>query len=111
MPLLGVGMYQVPTEEASAVVTSALSAGLRHLDTASAYRNEEAIGAALDTALAAGRVRRGELFVTGKLWNSDHGRCREACRRSLAALGLDYFDLYLVSSPALPPRCVLLLQA
>jgi len=99
MPLLGAGLYKIKPEEAFEVVTAALAAGVRHLDTASAYRNDAEIGAALDEALCSGRVSREELFVTGKLWNSDHGRVREACQRSLSLLGLDCFDLYLVHWP------------
>lgn len=103
MPLVGFGTWQIPAEDAEAAVRTALNAGVRHIDTASAYRNEQSIGLALNDALSGNRVRRENMWVTGKLWNSDHGpaveQVRAACVRSLQALGLDYFDLYLVHWP------------
>ena len=97
MPILGFGVFQVPPEETERVVSDALAAGYRHLDTAAAYRNEDAVG----RAIAASGIPREELFVTTKLWNHDGGEegTRAAFATSLDKLGLDYVDLYLVHQP------------
>lgn len=97
MPILGFGVYQVPPEETEQVVTDALAAGYRHLDTAAAYGNEEALG----RAIASSGIPREELFVTTKLWVQDAGeeKARRAFEASLQRLGLDYVDLYLVHQP------------
>ena len=101
MPFLGAGTYRIAQEDVCDVVRSALQAGVRHIDTASAYNNESEVGKAFDEALSMGLVTREELFVTGKLWNSNHApeKVELACRRSLTELGLDYFDLYLMHWP------------
>ena len=97
MPVLGFGVYAVPAEETERVVTDALAAGYRHLDTAAAYENEAAVG----RAIAASGLPRDELFITTKLWISDAGQqpARAALERSLGRLGLDQLDLYLVHQP------------
>ncbi|WP_152191936.1 aldo/keto reductase [Georgenia satyanarayanai] len=97
MPVLGFGVFQVPPEETERVVTDALAAGYRHLDTAAGYRNEEAVG----RAVAASGIPREELFITTKLWNHDGGEegTRRAFATSLEKLGLDYLDLYLIHQP------------
>jgi hypothetical protein len=69
MPVLGFGVFQVPPEQTEQVVTDALEAGYRSFDTAAAYRNEEAVG----RAIAAGGIRREDLFLTTKLWIQDAG--------------------------------------
>ena len=69
IPQLGFGVFQVPPEETQEVVEEALAAGYRHIDTAAAYRNEAGVGA----AIAASGLRREEVFVTTKLWNSEQG--------------------------------------
>jgi 2,5-diketo-D-gluconate reductase A len=97
IPILGFGVFQVPAEQTEQVVTDALAAGYRHLDTAAAYRNEEAVG----RAIKASGIARGELFVTTKLWVHD-GRedgTKRAFDASLRRLGLDYLDLYLIHQP------------
>lgn len=98
MPRLGFGVFQVPDTETTAAVTSSLEAGYRAIDTASVYGNEEGVG----RAIAASEVAREELFVTSKLWNSDHGydHTLRAYDESLARLGLDHLDLYLIHWPA-----------
>jgi 2,5-diketo-D-gluconate reductase A len=98
IPQLGFGVFQVPSGDTEAVVALALEAGYRHVDTAAAYRNEEGVG----RAIHASGVRRDELFVTTKLWNSSHGRdaTLRAFDASLRRLGLDYVDLYLIHWPA-----------
>lgn len=98
IPQLGVGVFKVDNDDAARVVRDALEMGYRHIDTAAIYGNEEGVGA----AIAESGIPRNELFVTTKLWNSDHGRHtpQDALRVSLDKLGLDYVDLYLIHWPA-----------
>ena len=97
MPALGFGVYQIPAEQTEQAVTDALAAGYRSLDTAAAYRNEEAVG----RAIASSGIARTELFVTTKLWIQDvgEGNAKRAFEASLRRLGLDYVDLYLIHQP------------
>lgn len=96
IPQLGFGTFQVPPEDTERVVSEALAAGYRHLDTAQMYGNEEGVG----RAVAASGIPRGELWITTKLNNPSHARpeAREATERSLDALG-GQIDLYLVHWP------------
>ncbi|MET9296435.1 aldo/keto reductase [Streptomyces sp. NPDC003077] len=97
MPQLGFGVFQVPDEETTAAVASALEAGYRSIDTAAIYGNERGVG----KAIAASGLAREELFVTTKLWNEDQGydKTLAAFDASLDKLGLDYIDLYLIHWP------------
>lgn len=101
MPILGFGVYQIPAEETQAAAEAALAAGYRHLDTAAAYGNEEAVGAAIKSS----GLPRGELFVTTKLWiqHAPAGSVQDDTKRafadSLRRLGMDYLDLYLIHQP------------
>ena len=98
IPLLGFGVYKVePGIETQDAVTTALEAGYRHIDTAALYRNERDVGA----SIAASGIDRSKLFVTTKLWNSHQGyeSTLAALDRSLAKLGLNYVDLYLIHWP------------
>ncbi|MCX5055006.1 MULTISPECIES: aldo/keto reductase [unclassified Streptomyces] len=97
IPQLGFGVFQVPDDETAAAVSAALQAGYRSIDTAAVYGNEAGVGA----ALAASGIARDELFVTTKLWNADQGHdsTLRAFHASLAKLGLEYVDLYLVHWP------------
>src|SRR5215216_24110 len=98
MPILGFGVYQIPPEDTERAVTEALAVGYRHLDTAAAYQNEEAVG----RAIAASGVPRQDLFVTTKLWIQDapaEDNTMRAFEQSLARLGLDHLDLYLIHQP------------
>jgi diketogulonate reductase-like aldo/keto reductase len=98
MPILGLGVWQAAAgDETRNAVRWALEAGYRLVDTARAYRNEEDVGAAIRES----GIPREELFVTTKLWNSDHGydSTLRACDGSLSRLGLDQLDLYLVHWP------------
>ncbi|MFB7266659.1 aldo/keto reductase, partial [Streptomyces nojiriensis] len=98
MPLLGFGVYQIPAEDTERAVSEALAAGYRLLDTAAAYANEEAAGRAIKSS----GIPREELFVTTKLWVQDapaEDNTRRAFETSLAKLGLDYLDLYLMHQP------------
>lgn len=97
IPQLGFGVFQVPDDETTAAVSGALDAGYRSIDTAAVYGNETGVGRALATS----GIPREELFVTTKLWNADQGydSALAAFDASLAKLGLDYVDLYLIHWP------------
>lgn len=98
MPMLGFGVYQMrDAAECEAAVSEALRVGYRLIDTAASYGNEEAVG----RAIAKSGIAREEIFVTTKLWLTDAGqeKTRRAFERSMARLGLDYLDLYLIHQP------------
>eukprot|EP00243_Klebsormidium_subtile_P002174 TRINITY_DN1416_c0_g1_i2.p1 TRINITY_DN1416_c0_g1~~TRINITY_DN1416_c0_g1_i2.p1 ORF type:complete len:316 (+),score=34.82 TRINITY_DN1416_c0_g1_i2:97-948(+) len=98
IPRIGLGVFQsAPGPETEEAVACALQEGYRHIDTAALYRNEASVGAAIRNS----GIPREEIFVTTKLWNSDHGyqQTLQAFQRSLVNLGLEYVDLYLVHSP------------
>jgi len=101
IPQLGFGVFQVPPDETAATVASALEAGYRHLDTAQMYQNEQGVGEAIATS----GIARDELYVTTKLNNGFHrpDDARRAFDESLAKLGLDRVDLFLIHWP-LPTR-------
>lgn len=96
IPQLGFGVFQVPDDETTAAVSTALDLGYRSIDTAAIYQNERGVG----RALAKSGVAREELYITTKLWISDLDNAREALHRSLDNLGLDHVDLYLIHWPA-----------
>lgn len=98
IPAVGFGTWQAPNGEvAVAAVEHALKVGYRHIDTAAIYGNEESVGQAIKNS----GLPREELFITTKLWNADHGyeETLRAFDQSLARLGLDYLDLYLIHWP------------
>ncbi|SCF04619.1 2,5-diketo-D-gluconate reductase A [Micromonospora coriariae] len=97
VPILGFGVFQVPDEQTEQVVTDALAAGYRSIDTAASYGNEEAVG----RAIAASGIPREELFITTKLWIQHTGEdtATREFDKSLRKLGLDYLDLYLIHQP------------
>ncbi|QWF76889.1 aldo/keto reductase [Amycolatopsis sp. CA-230715] len=101
MPVLGFGVYKIPDDEVERAVHTAFEAGYRSIDTATLYANERGVGA----AVRASGLPREEVFVTTKLWNTEHGhdRALKAFDTSLGELGLDYVDLYLIHWP-LPAR-------
>lgn len=98
IPQLGLGVYKVDDSIAADVVTTAIDAGYRHLDTATLYANEQAVGEGIRRS----GVDPRELFVTTKVWNEDHGfdSTLRAFDRSMELLGLDILDLYLIHWPA-----------
>lgn len=98
IPQLGLGVWQAADSETEHAVRYALDeAGYRHIDTAAAYGNEEAVGRGISTS----SVAREDIFVTTKLWNADQGYepALKAFDVSLGKLGLDYVDLYLIHWP------------
>jgi alcohol dehydrogenase (NADP+) len=101
MPALGFGTLIPDTAVTITATRDALEAGFRHFDGAERYRNEREVGEALKAGLAAGGIAREDLFVTTKLWNTNHRpeRVEPAFEASLERLGLDYLDLYLIHTP------------
>ncbi|SMS14293.1 aldo/keto reductase [Levilactobacillus zymae] len=98
MPLLGFGVFQIPDfEDCKQAVLTALQQGYRLIDTAAAYGNERAVGAAIRES----GIPRDKIFVTTKLWIQDAGEeaTKAAIQASLDRLGLDYLDLYLIHQP------------
>ena len=98
IPQVGLGVWQIPNEETAEAVRAAVDLGYRSIDTAAIYRNEEGVGEAVRSSA----VPREELFVTTKVWNErqGHDEALRAFDESLARLGLDYVDLYLIHWPA-----------
>ncbi|WP_139652932.1 aldo/keto reductase [Raoultibacter phocaeensis] len=99
IPCIGFGTWQSPNDEKTIdAINVAIDAGYRHIDTAAAYDNEEAVGKAIKGL----EIPRSEVFVTSKLWNSERGydTALKAFDQSLKKLGLDYLDLYLIHWPA-----------
>lgn len=102
MPWLGLGVFKV--EEGSELVEAvkaAIKHGYRSIDTAAIYGNENGVGKGIHEALAENNLRREDLFITSKVWNSDQGyeETLAAYEASLSKLGLDYLDLYLIHWP------------
>jgi diketogulonate reductase-like aldo/keto reductase len=95
IPQLGLGVWQTRGATCEAAVLGALEAGYRHIDTAAMYGNEENVGAAIRTS----GIPRENIFVTTKLWNSDHGNPERALDTSLRKLKFEYVDLYLIHYP------------
>jgi aldehyde reductase len=101
IPALGFGTL-IPDPALTITATrDALEAGFRHFDCAERYGNEREVGKALQAGLAAGGIAREDIFVTTKLWNSNHRpeRVERAFEASLDRLGLKYLDLYLIHTP------------
>ena len=98
VPGLGYGTYQTPPEDAYRAVTDALIVGYRHIDTAARYGNESGVGQAVKDS----GLKREEVFITSKLWNTERGydKAMAAFEKTLAELGTDYLDLYLIHWPA-----------
>lgn len=108
IPAVGFGTYLISNDDAEAAICNAIAAGYRHIDTASGYRNEETVGAGIRKGLEAEGLSRADLFVTAKLWPGNPAwgdapksgaQTVQECDASLARLGLDYVDLYLIHAP------------
>lgn len=99
MPIIGLGVWRMEGKDIRDLIINAIKIGYRHFDCAADYKNEAEVGEALAEAFKSGLVKREDLFITTKLWNSDHGHVAEACKDSLKKLQLDYLDLYLVHFP------------
>ena len=101
MPAVGFGTLIPDLAETKQATKAALGAGFRHLDCAERYRNEAAVGDAIREMFDAGTVQREDLFVTTKLWNTNHRpeRVRPAFDASLNRLQIDYADCYLIHTP------------
>lgn len=98
MPLEGFGVFQVPDPaQCEQAVSDAIACGYRLIDTAAAYMNEEAVGTAIKNC----GVKRGDLFITTKLWVQDasYEGAKKAFETSMKKLGLEYLDLYLIHQP------------
>jgi aldehyde reductase len=101
MPALGFGTLIPDAAVTKTATRGALEAGFRHFDCAERYRNEREVGEALQVALAAAGIAREDIFVTTKLWNTNHRpeRVEPAFEASLDRLRLRYLDLYLIHTP------------
>jgi alcohol dehydrogenase (NADP+) len=101
MPVLGFGTLIPDAASTISATRDALATGFRHFDCAERYRNEREVGEALQEGLAAGGIAREDIFVTTKLWNTNHRpeRVEPAFNASLDRLRVDYLDLYLIHTP------------
>jgi 2,5-diketo-D-gluconate reductase A len=97
IPQLGFGVFQVPPADAADIITRALLAGYRHIDTAAAYRNEAGVGQAVHAA----GLQRDDVYITTKCFNDDHGfeQAKRALHASLQRLEMEHVDLYLIHWP------------
>jgi len=101
MPTLGFGTLIPDAAETITATRDALEAGFRHFDCAERYRNEREVGIALEAGTASQGISRDEIFVTTKLWNTNHRaeRVEPAFEASLDRLRIKYLDLYLIHTP------------
>ncbi|KAI8984105.1 xylose reductase [Mycotypha africana] len=101
MPLVGFGCWKVSQDEAENTIYNAIKNGYRLIDGAADYGNEVEVGRGINKAIKEGIVKREELFVVTKLWNTYHNKAqvRPAFEKQLKDLNLDYVDLYLIHFP------------
>jgi len=101
MPLMGLGTWKAPDDEVYSAIREAINIGYRHFDCSPIYGNEAAIGKAFTDAFKANDVKREEIWVTSKVWNTHHhpNDVEEAIAKTLTDLQLEYLDLYLIHWP------------
>eukprot|EP00029_Vermamoeba_vermiformis_P012800 TRINITY_DN775_c0_g1_i1.p1 TRINITY_DN775_c0_g1~~TRINITY_DN775_c0_g1_i1.p1 ORF type:complete len:333 (-),score=54.71 TRINITY_DN775_c0_g1_i1:129-998(-) len=101
MPQLGIGTWQSKPEQVGAAVEHAVKVGYRHIDCAWIYSNQKEVGDAIKRCIPKYIQSRAELFITSKLWNTDHkpDRVKHACKTTLNELKIDYLDMYLIHWP------------
>jgi len=101
MPGMGLGVFQVENDATAEIVKNAIEVGYRSIDTAAIYGNEVGVGEGIRQALTSTDLKREDLFITSKVWNDglSYDETIVAYEESLAKLGLDYLDLYLIHWP------------
>ncbi|XP_046975509.1 serine-rich adhesin for platelets-like isoform X2 [Vanessa cardui] len=101
MPVIALGTALLEPKLIKHVICAAIDLGYRAIDTAYIYGNEKFIGEAIQAKIDDGTVTRDELYIISKLWSTFHRRdlVTKACKKSLEAMGLEYFDLYLIHNP------------
>ena len=101
IPSVGLGTWTMNDTIARQAVKDAISVGYRHIDTAWRYENEKGVGLGIKDLIDEQKIKRENLFITSKVWNTFHGKALavEAIKESLSNLGLDYLDLALVHWP------------
>jgi D-xylose reductase len=101
MPSVGLGLWKLPKEVCASQVYNAIKCGYRLLDGACDYGNEKEVGQGIKQAIDEGLVKREDLFVVSKLWNTFHRpeHVEPAIKRTLSDLGLEYLDLYIIHFP------------
>lgn len=101
MPAVGLGLWKIERPDTAEAVRQAIEVGYRHLDSAADYGNESEVGEGIASALASELCTREDLWVTSKLWNTYHSpeHVQAACEKTLADLGVEYLDLYLIHFP------------
>jgi aldehyde reductase len=101
MPIIGLGTWKSAPGDVYKAVSHAIDAGYRHIDCALAYQNEDEVGKAIREKIAAGVIKREDIFVTSKCWNTFHPRelVVESFNKTMKALDIGYLDLFLIHWP------------